>query len=102
MAELFNLSPLLPGQSATDQFKVLCKVLGTPSEEDWPDITRLFSRISAAFPEMPKYSKQKLSEFIPTASVAAIRFMEKMLQFNPKKRPTADQLLKSSYLEDVH
>jgi serine/threonine protein kinase len=42
MAELFTLSPLFPGKNQIDQFWAYCCILGTPSEEDWPDMNRLY------------------------------------------------------------
>jgi cyclin-dependent kinase 5 len=41
-AELANAGrPLFPGSDITDQLKRIFKMLGTPTEETWPDITTL-------------------------------------------------------------
>ena len=66
MAELFLMSPLFPGKDAVDQFKVMCKILGSPQENEWADGLRLFPRIKLK--ELPKHRKKNLKEIIPNAS----------------------------------
>lgn len=51
MAELYNLKPLFPGQSAFDQINKIVYVLGTPSYEDWPEGYRLMQDLNMKFPE---------------------------------------------------
>lgn len=46
---------------------------------------------------MPYYKKRSLSEFIPSASPAALSLIEWMLKYNPKDRPTADELMNQPY-----
>lgn len=41
-AELANAGrPLFPGSDVDDQLKRIFKMLGTPTEETWPDLTTL-------------------------------------------------------------
>lgn len=44
MAELYNLSPLFPGPSEQEQFKTICKILGSPKQSEWPEGHRLFHK----------------------------------------------------------
>jgi serine/threonine protein kinase len=37
MAEMYSLVPLFPGSSEMDQLRKLCQVLGTPSQDKWPE-----------------------------------------------------------------
>ncbi|KAK1587508.1 hypothetical protein Q3G72_013650 [Acer saccharum] len=37
MAELLMLRPLFPGRNASDQMSVMCRVLGSPTTETWPE-----------------------------------------------------------------
>jgi cyclin-dependent kinase 7 len=44
MAELYTFKPLFPGSSEMDQFEKISRILGKPSNEDWPDAKRLSDR----------------------------------------------------------
>jgi serine/threonine protein kinase len=77
-------------------------ILGTPSENEWSNTSRLFTRISKKMPDMPIYKKRDLYDYIPTASHEAVNIMEIMLKFDPQKRPSADELLKNSYFNSIH
>jgi len=37
MAELYMQRPLFPGKNELDQLEVLCRILGTPTVDDWND-----------------------------------------------------------------
>ena len=80
----------------------MCKILGTPKENLWPDGYRLFPRVSHKFKEMPQYSKMDLRNVIPEASEEAIKLIGVLLRYNPEKRPEAEDLLTDPYFEDVH
>jgi serine/threonine protein kinase len=97
MAELYMLRPLFPGQNETDQIYKTCAVLGSPSKTDWPEGFKLASQIGFSF---PKFVSTSLKTIIPNASDEAIDLMEKMMQFDPQKRPTASQCLEHDYFKD--
>ena len=44
MAELYTFKPLFPGSSEMDQFEKISRILGKPSNDDWPDAKRLSDR----------------------------------------------------------
>jgi serine/threonine protein kinase len=50
---------------------------------------------------MPAYKKQNLENIIPNASEEALNLIEKMLRYNPQKRPTCDELLREPYFRDL-
>lgn len=84
MAELYTFKPLFPGSSEMDQFQKISQILGKPSHDDWPDAKRLADR---KLYTMPDHGRIPLQNVIPRASPDAIRLMEQMLSYNPKKRP---------------
>jgi protein kinase len=96
MAELFNNKPLFPGKSEFEQMGKICDVLGTPTQNDWPDGYNLAARLNYKF---PNYKGQKLRNLIPRASDNAINLLELMLSFNPNKRPTATQCLQHPFFQ---
>ncbi|XP_078544219.1 serine/threonine-protein kinase MAK isoform X2 [Lissotriton helveticus] len=96
MAELYTLRPLFPGTSEVDEIFKICQVIGTPKKADWPEGLQLASAMNFRFPQCVPI---KLKILIPNASNDALQLMKDMLQWDPKKRPTAIQALKYPYFQ---
>ncbi|XP_048203340.1 serine/threonine-protein kinase MAK isoform X5 [Perognathus longimembris pacificus] len=96
MAELYTLRPLFPGTSEVDEIFKICQVLGTPKKSDWPEGYQLASSMNFRFPQCAPIN---LKTLIPNASNEAIQLMTEMLNWDPKKRPTASQALKHPYFQ---
>ncbi|KAM6176833.1 serine/threonine-protein kinase MAK isoform 4-T4 [Erethizon dorsatum] len=96
MAELYTLRPLFPGTSEVDEIFKICQVLGTPKKSDWPEGYQLASSMNFRFPQCVPVN---LKTLIPNASSEAIHLMTEMLNWDPKKRPTASQALKHPYFQ---
>uniref|UniRef100_A0A8C6TG01 non-specific serine/threonine protein kinase n=1 Tax=Neogobius melanostomus TaxID=47308 RepID=A0A8C6TG01_9GOBI len=85
MAELYTLRPLFPGN-----------ILGTVKKvsRDWQEGYQLATAMNFRFPQcVPTH----LKTLIPNASNEAITLMRDLLQWDPKKRPTAVQALRYTY-----
>lgn len=91
MAELYTFRPLFPGKSEIDEIFKICSVIGTPDKEDWPEGYQLATAMNFKF---PNFTRTSLAVLIPNASQEAVILMEDMLQWNPIKRPTAQQSLR--------
>ncbi|XP_076147168.1 serine/threonine-protein kinase MAK isoform X2 [Alosa pseudoharengus] len=96
MAELYTLRPLFPGNSEVDEIFKICQVLGTVKKSDWPEGYQLASAMNFRFPQCVP---TPLKTLIPNASHEAISLMRDMLQWDPKKRPTAAQALRYPYFQ---
>ncbi|XP_020283095.1 serine/threonine-protein kinase ICK isoform X2 [Pseudomyrmex gracilis] len=96
MAELYTFRPLFPGKSEIDEIFKICSVIGTPDKEDWPEGYQLAAAMNFKF---PNFTRTSLTVLIPNASQEAVIIMEDMLQWNPIKRPTAQQSLKYPYFQ---
>ncbi|XP_006864154.1 PREDICTED: serine/threonine-protein kinase MAK [Chrysochloris asiatica] len=96
MAELYTLRPLFPGTSEVDEIFKICQVLGTPKKSDWPEGYQLASSMNFRFPQCVPIN---LKTLIPNASSEALQLMTHMLNWDPKKRPTASQALKHPYFQ---
>ncbi|XP_042320815.1 serine/threonine-protein kinase MAK isoform X6 [Sceloporus undulatus] len=96
MAELYTLRPLFPGTSEVDEIFKICQVLGTPKKSDWPEGYQLAAAMNFRFPQCVPLN---LKTLIPNASNDAIQLMSDMLNWDPKKRPTASQALKYPYFQ---
>lgn len=96
MAELYTLRPLFPGSSESDQLYKICSVLGTPSQDNWPDGHKLASKIGFRF---PTFSPTSLEQLIPNASPEGVAIMNGMMAWDPNKRLSAAKTLAHAYFE---
>ncbi|KAK9411314.1 serine/threonine-protein kinase ICK [Crotalus adamanteus] len=96
MAEVYTLRPLFPGTSEIDTIFKICQVLGTPKKNDWPEGYQLAGTMHFRWPQCVP---NNLKTLIPNASSEAIQLMRDMLQWDPKKRPTASQALRYPYFQ---
>ncbi|XP_030625719.1 serine/threonine-protein kinase MAK [Chanos chanos] len=99
MAELYTLRPLFPGNSEVDEIFKICQVLGTVKKSDWPEGYQLAVAMNFRFPQCVP---TPLKTLIPNASNEAIALMKDLLQWDPKKRPTAVQALRYPYFQVGH
>ncbi|NWU92586.1 ICK kinase, partial [Upupa epops] len=99
MAEVYTLRPLFPGASEIDTIFKICQVLGTPKQNDWPEGYQLSASMNFRWPQCVP---NNLKTLIPNASSEAVQLMRDMLQWDPKKRPTASQALRYPYFQVGH
>lgn len=72
------------------------EVTGRPSPED---IEAIQSSLATTMLEsLPATKAKPLEEIFPTASDEALDLMKNLLQFNPEKRLTAEEVLAHPYL----
>ncbi|KAL4280837.1 hypothetical protein GQ457_03G022290 [Hibiscus cannabinus] len=96
MAELFTLRPLFPGTSEADEIYKICSVVGTPTEDSWPDGLNLARAINYQFPE---FTGVHLSALIPSASDDAINLITSLCSLDPCRRPTAAEALQHPFFQ---
>ncbi|KAL4468776.1 hypothetical protein ABPG74_005279 [Tetrahymena malaccensis] len=96
MAELYNLQPLFSGQNEVDQFYKIVSVLGTP--QNWNEGAKLAQKLQLT---IPKKEPLPLPQVVPRASLDALQLLGDMLQYDPLKRPTAIQITKYPYFDDI-
>lgn len=96
-AELLLRTPYLPGTDDVHQLDLIFSALGTPSEEEWPEIKEL-PGYKLDFPVRPKHS---LSILFGAAGPDAVNLLEKMLTYNPRERPTIKEVLEHEYFKNL-
>ena len=95
-AELARKQPLFPGDSELQQLLHIFKLLGTPSEDVWPGVTRLRD-----WHEFPQWKPQDLSKVIPQLDAHGIDLLQKMLVYDPAKRIHATEALEHPYFDSL-
>ena len=101
-SELLCGKPLFQGTTEIDQLDKIFQLCGTPTEEDWPEITNL-SFYSLLTPKqnypriLTKNLKKNLNENFQKISEDAFDLLEGLLTVNPTKRLTAEQALSHKF-----
>jgi len=96
MAELYTLRPLFPGSSEADEIFKICSVLGTPTQQNWPEGLKLAQRMNFKFPQMVP---TPMLQLVPNASPEGHQLMADMLKYDPSKRPSASQALQYPWFQ---
>lgn len=96
MAELYNLRPLFPGSSESDQLYKTCSVVGTPTQENWLEGLGLAAKIGYRFPQ---FTPTKLEVLVAKANPDGISIMNAFLIWDPYKRISAPKALAHPYFE---
>jgi len=96
-AEMATGKTLFPGKNNKDQLLQIFKVLGTPTEKDWPTVKQL-----PEFKEdFPIYPPQKLQQIVPGLDDEGYDLLQKMLTFDPAQRIPALKALQHPYFKTV-
>ena len=79
-----------------DEIYKICSVMGTPTQQTWPEGMKLAAQMKFSFPQ---FSATPLQKLIPNASPEAIDLMTAMCHWDPAKRPTAVQALQHPFFQ---
>ncbi|KAJ2521758.1 TFIIH complex serine/threonine-protein kinase subunit kin28 [Coemansia sp. RSA 1939] len=94
-AELLLRTPYLPGDSDLEQLTSIFRARGTPTEDDWPGISKLPMGFN-----FEKYPRPALGDLFHGASEDALDLMNRMLTYNPVTRITAAEALQHPYFRN--
>jgi len=83
-----------------DQLSVIFSVIGAPSQEDMDAFGLKATEYIKTLLGSIKHSKP-IQKLFPAADPVALDLLDKMLQFNPNKRLTAQQALQHPFLKNV-
>ena len=74
------------------------QILGTPTEETWPGITKNTEFVNGHF---PIFHAEPLDTHAPRLDTEAIDLLEKLLQFESKNRVSALEAMRHPYFESL-
>lgn len=95
LAELLLRIPFLPGDSDLDQLTKIFQALGTPTDENWPDVKLLPDYMQfKSFPGTP------LQHIFTAAPNDLLQLLEKLLALCPSNRCTCTEALNMSYFSN--
>ncbi|CAM8943684.1 unnamed protein product [Rhodiola kirilowii] len=94
-AEMLSGKPLFPGKNVVHQLDLMTDFLGTPPPETVARIRNEKARRYLA--SMRKKPPVTFSKKFPNADPLALRLLERLLAFDPKERPSAEEALADPY-----
>ncbi|GAV74980.1 Pkinase domain-containing protein [Cephalotus follicularis] len=98
-AEMLTGKPLFPGKNVVHQLDLMTDVLGTPPAES---IARIRNEKARRYlGSMRKKQPVPFSQKFPNSDPLALRLLERLLAFDPKDRPTAEEALADSYFQGL-
>ncbi|CAF0756218.1 unnamed protein product [Adineta steineri] len=112
MAELILLSPIFRGTDHIDQLNKIFDIIGTPdldtlkatcTQDAINYISRLEPRTKIDFNQLFGFKYQS-GEADPVSGVSlqGIKLLDRLLTFDPRKRPTAAEALADPFFSDYH
>jgi glycogen synthase kinase 3 beta len=96
-AELILGQPIFPGESGVDQLVEIIKVLGTPTREELMAMNPNYTEFK--FPQIKPHPWHKV--FRSRTSPEAVDFVSKLLQYDPKLRPSGITAPMHSFFDDL-
>ncbi|KAK3944160.1 kinase-like domain-containing protein [Diplogelasinospora grovesii] len=91
-AELIIRSPFLPGGSELEMIQMICRQIGTPTEDNWPGVTQL-KDYTVSNTIQPVWGKEAYMSRFGAVGSEGVDLLVKTLALDPKKRITAREML---------
>ncbi|XP_052207185.1 mitogen-activated protein kinase 19-like isoform X2 [Diospyros lotus] len=98
-AEVLTGKPLFPGKSVVHQLELITDLLGSPSAETISGVRNEKAR--RYLTDMRRKQSVPFTEKFPNADPSALRLLQKLLAFDPKDRPTAEEALADPYFNGL-
>uniref|UniRef100_A0A1I8FX20 mitogen-activated protein kinase n=1 Tax=Macrostomum lignano TaxID=282301 RepID=A0A1I8FX20_9PLAT len=100
LGEMLLGKPLFPGSSTLNQIERIMSAIPSPSQED---IRSIGSAYGASILEKAAVrGRRSLESLVPNVDPVAMDLMQRLLQFNPDKRLTAEEALRHPYVRRFH
>lgn len=85
--------------SPGDQLEMICKLLGTPSNQDVSFLSA--KRVKDYIRLLPNYKGEDLNTLYPASPKDALDLLKKMITFNPNQRISANEALEHPFFAEI-
>lgn len=97
LGELFLHKPLFPGTTEIQQLELIIEVLGTPNEQIWEGFSGLPVLKNVILKHQPYNNIKQIYSWL---SASGLQILNQLFMYDPKKRITASQALRSAYFKE--
>ncbi|GMM49652.1 cyclin-dependent serine/threonine-protein kinase [Starmerella bacillaris] len=97
LAEMLTGKPLFPGSNNDDQLDRIFRIMGTPDERTWPEVTSLPN-----YHPMSPIPPKDLALVIPQCDVVGLDLIQSLLQMRPESRISARDALRHPWFADLY
>jgi cyclin-dependent kinase len=100
-AEMATRKPLFPGDSEIDEIFKIFRVMGTPTEQDWPGVTS-FPDFKASFPKWERKPDVEIvnDDGVKVLGESGLDLLELLLVYDPASRISAKQAVNHAYFTE--
>ncbi|KAJ4302198.1 TFIIH complex serine/threonine-protein kinase subunit kin28 [Collariella sp. IMI 366227] len=91
-AELIIRAPFLAGNTEVEQISLICKQIGTPTEDNWPGVTKL-REYTVPSDVVPVWGKEAYMGRFGAVGADGVDLLVKTVVLDPRKRITAREML---------
>ena len=100
-AEMATRKPLFPGDSEIDEIFKIFRLLGTPTEQEWPGVTS-FPDFKSSFPKWERKSDEELinADGVKILGEEGLNLLDSLLVYDPAGRMSAKQAVIHPYFQD--
>ncbi|KAK1562571.1 hypothetical protein Q3G72_014209 [Acer saccharum] len=95
-AEMVRRQALFPGDSEFQQLLHIFRLLGTPTEKEWPGVTSLRD-----WHVYPLWEPQNLARAVPSLGPDGVDLLSSMLKYNPADRISAKAAMDHPYFDSL-
>jgi len=97
-AEMATRKPLFPGDSEIDEIFKIFRILGTPTEDEWPGVTS-FPDFKSSFPKWERKPDEELvnADGVKVLGEEGLNLLEALLVYDPAGRISAKQAVGHAY-----
>ncbi|KAJ2977550.1 hypothetical protein NUW58_g7778 [Xylaria curta] len=97
LAELVIRTPYIPGNTEIHQIELICQAVGTPTEDNWPGVTKLPGYTINNKDIVPLRGQDHYMGLFGTLGADGVDLLMKTLSLDPKKRITARGMLEHGW-----
>ncbi|KAI0471997.1 kinase-like domain-containing protein [Xylariaceae sp. FL0804] len=96
LAELVIRTPYIAGNTEMHQIELICQAVGTPTEENWPGVTKL-PEYTVGKDTTPLRGRDHYMAMFGTVGYEGVDLLMKTLSLDPKRRITAVDMLRHDW-----
>lgn len=98
-AELIKRIPFIAGESDIHQLQMITQALGSPSESNWPGVSKLPAYVHTT-EQRPEADLNTFRAQFRSLSVSGAELMRAMLRLDPRKRVSCRKALDSEWFRE--